>query len=68
MSRLAALGLTLAGLAAFGATPSSHALAVAEINVAPGRTMQGPGVAVHGFDPVAYFAQGRPLIGSANTP
>ena len=65
MSKLTTLGLTLMGLAAFGATPSSHALAVDEINVAPGMTTQGPSVAVHGFDPVAYFAQGRPLIGSA---
>ena len=65
MSKFAVPGLVLAGLAAFSAAPSSHALAVDEINVTPGRTTQGPGLAVHGFDPVAYFAQGRPLIGSA---
>ena len=65
MSKFTALCLTVAGLAAYSGAWSSVALAVAEINVAPGRTTQGPGVAVHGFDPVAYFAQGRPLIGSA---
>ena len=65
MSKLIALGLTLAGLVAFAAAPSSLALAVDEINATPGRTIQGAGLAVHGFDPVAFFAQGRPLIGSA---
>lgn len=39
--------------------------AASEINVAPGKTLAGPGLAVHGFDPVAYFADGKPAQGSA---
>lgn len=50
--------------AAFAAVPTS-AFAVAEVNVAPGKTVLGPGVAVHGFDPVAYFTQGEPVQGLA---
>ncbi len=57
------LAIALAAVA-FAAAPSS-AFAVAEVNVAPGRTLQGPGVAVHGYDTVAYFTQGKPVHGSA---
>lgn len=51
-------------LAVLGGLPSD-AFAVAEINVAPGRTLNGPGVAVHGYDPVAYFTEQKPAQGSA---
>ena len=44
---------------------ASDAYAVAEVNVAPGKTLKGPGVAVHGYDPVAYFAEQRPVQGTA---
>ena len=56
-----AAALSLAVLGGF----SSDAFAVAEINVAPGRTLNGPGVAVHGYDPVAYFTEQKPAQGSA---
>ncbi len=44
---------------------ASDAYAVAEVNVAPGKTLKGPGVAVHGYDPVAYFTEQRPVQGAA---
>ncbi len=56
---VATLSVTLFG----GFTSNAHA--VAEINVAPGMTLKGPGIAVHGYDPVAYFTAGRPTQGSA---
>lgn len=57
----------LAALAASATLASQPlpALAEAEVNVAPGRTLKGPGVAVHGYDPVSYFTVGRPVQGSA---
>ena len=57
------LAITLAAVA-FAAAPTS-AFAVAEINIAPGRTLAGPGVALHVYDPVAYFAEGKPVQDSA---
>lgn len=60
MTTLKSFTLAVAlAFAAFAAAPSS-AFAVAEINVAPGKTILGPGVAVHGYDTVAYFTQGKP--------
>lgn len=56
---LAAAALVLGGVAA------GDALAGYEINVAPGKTLAGPGIAVHGYDPVAYFTEQRPVQGSA---
>lgn len=41
------------------------AKAVSEINVTPGKTLVGPGLAIHGFDPVAYFTKGEPKQGLA---
>lgn len=56
LARFALLGLAL--------MPAS-ALAVDEVNVTTGATAAGPGLAVHGYDVVAYFAQGAPVRGSA---
>lgn len=56
--RLAALAL----FAALGA--ASMARAVDEVNVTKGATLAGPGLAVHGYDVVAYFTTGRPTLGS----
>lgn len=42
----------------------SAALADDEINVSKGATLSGPGLAAHGYDVVAYFAQSRPTLGS----
>ena len=35
-----------------------------ELNVAPGLSIVGAPVAMHGFDPVAYFTDGAPAVGS----
>jgi YHS domain-containing protein len=35
-----------------------------EINVSKGATLAGPGLAAHGHDVVAYFTEGKPVIGS----
>jgi len=40
------------------------ALAVDELNVVRGLSAAGAPLAVHGYDPVAYFTQGAPVLGS----
>jgi len=35
-----------------------------EVNVSTGATLSGPGLAVHGYDVVAYFTTGAPTLGS----
>ncbi|KAB2850623.1 MAG: YHS domain-containing protein, partial [Hyphomicrobiaceae bacterium] len=42
---------------------SGAAFAVDEVNVSKGATLAGPGLAVHGYDVVAYFTNGAPLLG-----
>lgn len=65
MSKWKTLAVTAAmAVAVLGSTVSAT-FAAAEVNVAPGRTLKGPGVAVHGFDPVAYFTQQKPVQGTA---
>ncbi len=49
--------------ALFGAT--APAFAVNEINTSPGLTTAGAPLAVHGYDPVAYFTEGKPVLGSS---
>ena len=44
---------------------SSLSFAGVETNTSAGGTLKGPGLAVHGFDPVAYFTAGKPVRGSA---
>ena len=39
--------------------------AVADTNVSSGLTAKGAGLAVHGYDVVAYFTEDRPTIGRA---
>ena len=39
--------------------------AVADTNVSSGLTTKGAGLAVHGYDVVAYFTESRPTIGRA---
>ena len=56
---IAALMLTLGWLAAAGAVAS------AETNVSSGLTAKGSGLAVHGYDVVAYVTIGKPTIGRA---
>jgi YHS domain-containing protein len=41
------------------------AKAVDEVNVTTGGTMAGKPLALHGYDPVAYFTGGKPIIGEA---
>jgi YHS domain-containing protein len=56
---LCAVALLAASLGA------SAARAADETNVARAATRAGPGLAVHGYDVVAYFVEGRPRLGSA---
>ena len=35
------------------------------INAAQGMTLSGAPLAIHGYDPVAYFTEGRAMLGSA---
>jgi len=44
---------------------ANTALAVDEVNVSTGDTMAGKPLALHGYDPVAYFTDGKPVIGDA---
>ena len=64
MSKFTVFAIAAATTVAVLGGAASNALAVAEINVAPGKTLKGPGVAVHGYDPVAYFTEGGPRRGS----
>ncbi|MCL4686161.1 YHS domain-containing protein [Myxococcota bacterium] len=57
--RLASL---LAGALALAAAP---ALAEDEINASAGLTAEGSPLALHGYDPVAYFTEGAPMPGRA---
>ncbi len=50
----------IAGLFVAGA-----AIAGTETNTSSGLTIKGPGLAVHGYDVVAYFTKGRPMVGRA---
>ncbi len=49
---------------------SAPALAGPEVNTAPGLVLvagkPAPGLAVHGYDVVAYFTQGKPVAGDAS--
>lgn len=49
----------LAAVAPIGAAQSAD-----EINVSKGGTLAGPGLAVHGYDVVAFFTGGKAAIGS----
>lgn len=56
---------TLGALALLGASLAPSAVRAAdEVNVAKGATLAGPGLAVRGYDVVAYFKEGRPTLGS----
>lgn len=59
---LALLALAV-GLAAASAAP---ALAADEVNVSKGLTAAGAPLALHGFDPVAYFTASAPTQGNAD--
>lgn len=55
--------LVLAGALALAAVP---ALAADEINASSGLTTEGSPLALHGYDPVAYFTDGAPRAGRAD--
>lgn len=44
-----------------GAVPV--AFASDEVNTVPGLTVSGAPLALHGYDPVAYFKDGKPVVG-----
>ncbi|ETW94440.1 MAG: hypothetical protein ETSY1_34825 [Candidatus Entotheonella factor] len=47
----------------FGRSPTDRA--GADVNTTQGLTLAGPGLAMRGYDPVAYFTEGKPAIGTA---
>ncbi|MCF8468305.1 MAG: YHS domain-containing protein [Sneathiella sp.] len=65
MKKLAILSLAAMGMIA----ASSSVFAGYEVNTAPGQVLVdgevAPGLAVHGFDVVAYFTDGKPVKGDA---
>jgi YHS domain-containing protein len=57
---------TLVALVALGALGlAAPSLASDEVNVSRGLAATGKPLALHGYDPVAYFTQGAPTPGSA---
>lgn len=55
--------LAASALAASAAGFAPVAGAVDEVNVARGLSIVGAPLALHGYDPVAYFTQGKPVRG-----
>lgn len=49
----------------FALLTASGAMAAAETNISSGLTLKGSGLAVHGYDVVAYFTEGKPTVGRA---
>jgi YHS domain-containing protein len=47
----------------FGRSPAT--VAGVDVNTTHGLTLAGPGLALRGYDPVAYFTEGKPVIGKA---
>jgi len=47
----------------FGGSPAP--VAGIDVNTTHGLTLAGPGLALRGYDPVAYFTEGKPVIGKA---
>jgi YHS domain-containing protein len=45
-------------------SPSGSAQAEDRVNVSKGATLAGPGLAAHGYDVVAFFTDGKPVLGS----
>ncbi len=60
LSKLALASLLAASMLGFTAT----AQAADELNVVPGYSIAGAPLALHGYDPVAYFTEGAPMRGS----
>jgi YHS domain-containing protein len=58
------LASTILLFGALAAAPLSAALAADELNVSLGHSIAGKPLAMHGYDPVAYFTLGRPTRGS----
>ncbi len=47
----------------FGRLPDTQS--GVDVNTTQGLTLAGPGLALRGYDPVAYFTEGKPVIGTA---
>ena len=58
--KIVAAFTVIAALIAFGVGAEAT-----ETNVSSGLTIKGHGLAVHGYDVVAYFTEGRPMVGNA---
>lgn len=57
---------TVAIIAALGLGLSSAAIAGPDTNTTGGLALDGTGLAMHGYDAVAYFTNSEPVIGSAD--
>lgn len=62
MKKLVAAALLVSALVLPLTTP---ALAVNEVNTVPGLTTAGAPLGLHGYDPVAFFTNGKPTLGDA---
>lgn len=63
MKPIALFFVTLATVASMSI--AGAAMAGTEVNTSRGLTVSGPGLAVHGYDVVAYFTQNEPVRGRA---
>ena len=63
MKHLRTLLVSLAMISVLLATGVANA--GPDVNVSSGLTANGPGLAVHGYDVVAYFTEDQPVIGRA---
>ncbi len=57
------IAVLTAAMLMFGLLPA--ALAGPDVNTTQGLTLAGPGLALRAYDPVAYFTEGKPVIGKA---
>ena len=64
MSKKALTAIIVLSTAMWGAA-LSPAFAVNEINTAPGLSTAGAPLALHGYDPVAFFTVGKPVPGDS---
>ncbi|MGF1650030.1 MAG: YHS domain-containing (seleno)protein [Hyphomicrobiaceae bacterium] len=66
LSRRVLLGSALAIATAIFAAGYGTGLSSAKAKAEPINTLESPGVAIKGFDPVAYFTLGKPTPGSSD--
>lgn len=55
----------LAAVPAVATPPKAPAVAQHDVNLAAGMTLAGAPLAIHGYDPVAFFTEGKARLGDA---